>query len=121
MVLFPSQKACYYRSLRQGSPEHIYCLVPTGDRWEPVLKAQPRGNISLTARAPRLVTVGRASHMRSQAEPGNEGKTGYYRSRSGATLVLSEPSLWLPTGARDKADPVGGISFTRMDLCLVTR
>jgi len=67
------------------------------------------------------VTVGRASHMRSQAEPGNEGKTGYYRSRSGATLLLSEPSLWLPTGAKDKADPVGGISFTRMALCLVTR
>jgi len=32
--------------LRQGSPEHIYCLVPTGDRWEPVLEAKPRGDIS---------------------------------------------------------------------------
>jgi len=48
-------------------------------------------------------------------------KTGYYRSRSGATLVLLERSLWLPTGARDKADPVGGIGFTGRDLCLVTR
>ena len=40
---------------RQGSPEHIYCLVPTGNRWERVLEAKPRGDISKTARAPRLV------------------------------------------------------------------
>jgi len=61
--------------LRQGSPEHIYCLVPTGYRWEPVLEALPRGDIS---RAPRLVTGGRASDLRSVAEPPNEGKTPQY-------------------------------------------
>ncbi|MBC6476301.1 MAG: hypothetical protein GDA48_28675, partial [Hormoscilla sp. GM102CHS1] len=30
-------------------------------------------------------------------------------------------SLWLPTDARDEADPVGGIGFISRALCLVTR